>query len=418
MYVTLVQINNIRSIRSLEWKIKPQEAPGWHVILGENGSGKSTLLRAIALALVGERDAVKLRQDWSRWLTYGENKGSTCLNAIPDPAYDEAKGGRRAKGMEFAVSFERDDGLVELSGDREGGRLPPKGWFSAGYGPFRRFGGMAMQQQELMESRSVGRLSAHLSIFGEDYSLTEALEWLRQLNYQRLEKRKEGHLLDSLIRFVNQPGFLPQDTQLKEISSDGVTFQDANGALVPVESLSDGYRSILSMTFELIRQLSFVYPLDEIFSKDESKIVAPGVVLIDEVDAHLHPTWQREIGFRMCEFLPNMQFIIATHSPLVCQAAIKGSIWKLPRPGSDQVFHRVEEPELGRLLYGNVLDAFGTDLFGSDVARSEPAKEKLQRLAELNMKELQGSLTAQEASEQQALRAVMPTAASTSRQRK
>ncbi|MCC6612753.1 MAG: AAA family ATPase [Anaerolineae bacterium] len=417
MYVTMAQIENIRSIRSLEWEIKPAEAPGWHVILGENGSGKSTLLRSIALALVGERDAGKLRQDWSRWLTYGEKNGMVCLNVIPDPAYDEGEDARESKRIEFATTFERDDDFVELSGNRDGGRLPPKGWFSAGYGPFRRFGGMGVQQQELMQSRS-GRLSAHLSIFGEDYSLTEALEWLKQLNYQRLEKRQEGHLLDSLMRFVNQPDFLPQETQLTDVSSEGVTFRDANGALVPVESLSDGYRSILSMTFELIRQLSLVYSAADIFSKDRSQILAPGVVLIDEVDAHLHPTWQREIGFRLCEHFPNIQFIIATHSPLVCQAAIKGSIWKLPRPGSEQVFHRVEEPELSRLLYGNVLDALGTGLFGSDVARSEPAKEKLQRLAELNMKELQGSLTAKETSEQQALRAVMPTAASTSRERK
>ena len=74
-------------------------------------------------------------------------------------------------------------------------------------------------------------------------------------------------------------------------------FVDGNGYRVPVEDLSDGYRSILSMTFELIRQLAATYGPKRVFDpKDPFKVNMPGVVLIDEVDAHLHPTWQRKVG--------------------------------------------------------------------------------------------------------------------------
>ena len=54
---------------------------------------------------------------------------------------------------------------------------------------------------------------------------------------------------------------------------------------------------------------------------DRPALDTEGVVLIDEVDAHLHPTWQRDIGVRMCEVFPHMQFIVSSHSPLVAQAA-------------------------------------------------------------------------------------------------
>jgi predicted ATPase len=431
MYVTRAQIRNIRSIYELDWQIKPEEAPGWHVILGENGSGKSTLLRAIALGLVGAEYLGALRQDWNEWLTHDEDSGRVDLTLRHDPDYDPArKATSKRRNAEFMPSFflQRVDSAYvrpqsppkwdsEKSGADEVW-MSKEGWFSASYGPFRRFSGSTTETQRFFERSSSNRLAAHLSIFGEEYALTEALEWLRQLQFQRLEKRVEGNLLDKLKKFVNQPDFLPHNARLDEISSEGLTFKDANDNRVPVGLLSDGYRSILSMMFELIRQMSLAYRDVEIFSEDATQIIAPGVVLIDEPDAHLHPTWQRRIGFWLREHFPNVQFIVSTHSPLICQAAIQGSIWKLPRPGSEQEFHRVQEPELNRLLYGNILDAFGTELFGSDVARSEPAKEMLERLAELNMKELTGGLSSRESAEQQDLRATMPTAASASKQRK
>jgi len=139
----------------------------------------------------------------------------------------------------------------------------------------------------------------------------------------------------------------------------------------------------------------------------------PGVVLIDEVDAHLHPTWQRRVGLWFREHFPKMQFIVTTHSPLVCQAADVGTVWRLPKPGTDEEAKQVTGVELDRLLYGNVLDAYGTGLFGEGVARSQVAKQRLQRLAELNLKEVRSGLTAAESKEQKALRASQPTAALT-----
>ena len=170
-----------------------------------------------------------------------------------------------------------------------------KGLFSCSYGPFRRFTGGDKEQQDSF--KSYPRLTAHLSIFGEKVALTECLDWLQQLRFKQLEKKEEGNLLNSIIQFVNQSDFLPFNARIKDISSDGVTFIDGNDCELPVEELSDGYRSILSMTFDLIRQLVRVYGFDQVFDpNDPTKIIAPGVVLIDEIDVHLHPTWQRRIG--------------------------------------------------------------------------------------------------------------------------
>jgi hypothetical protein len=235
---------------------------------------------------------------------------------------------------------------------------------------------------------------------------------LQDLQFKKLENDPDGQLLDSIKNFINQPGFLPHQTYLDKVSSRSVDFIDGNGNLVPVEELSDGYRSILSLTFELIRQLARVYDNKNLFDRqDPTKIIVPGVVLIDEIDAHLHPTWQRQVGVWLREHFPKLQFIVATHSPLICQAATVGTVWRLARPGSDKPSGKVSGTDLQRLLYGNVLDAYSTEVFGSSVTRSEEAKRRLQRLAELNRKELYGKLTKKEIREQAKLRTALPTSA-------
>jgi AAA domain, putative AbiEii toxin, Type IV TA system/AAA domain len=428
MYITSFQIENIRSIRQIDWELDGAQAPGWHVIIGDNGAGKSSLLRAVVLALLGPTEAMALRQDWGTWLRGGATQARVLVNLSADAAYDTfetkerpAKNALLPLGIVLEEHAAGSRRAVELKKMARLRYEPSRhvwgtgaGWFSASYGPFRRFSGGDKDYEKTFYANP--KLGRHLSVFGENVALTECLEWLKDLHFKTIENRPEGRLLAPLTRFINQPGFLPHRARLKNISTEGVRFVDGNGCDVPVEQLSDGYRSILSMTFELIRQLSLAYGPARVFDpKDPRRVVAPGVVLIDEVDAHLHPTWQRRVGLWFREHFPNVQFLVTTHSPLVCQAADHGTVFRLPRPGGDDRGEMVKGIDLNRLLYGNVLDAYGTELFGADVTRSEVAKAKLARLAELNQKSLHKGLTAKERKEVQELRAMMPTAADTVR---
>ncbi|MBK9266318.1 MAG: AAA family ATPase [Polyangiaceae bacterium] len=423
MYLKKIGIENIRSIEHLMWEVSKDDAAGWHVIIGDNGAGKSTVLRAIALALVGPREAPALRQDWNDWLKRGTNKGEIWLAVDWEPKFDRfsGKGNKPSptkQNVNLTLAIMRADPATVVlhvpdvipAADRHVWG-PGAGWFSASYGPFRRFSGGDKDQEKLFYSNP--KLARHLSVFGESIALSECLVWLKNLHYKFLEGDPEGDLLEPVKKFVNQSDFLPHDTRLESVSSKGVRFVDGNRCEVDVESLSDGYRSILSMTFELIRQLAATYGADAIFAKDDpTKIVVPGVVLVDEIDAHLHPTWQRRIGQWFCDHFPMIQFIVTTHSPLVCQSAYKGSIFRLPRPGSEEKPAMVTGLERDRLLYGNVLDAYGTGAFGDVAAQSDKALEMLERLAMLNQKELTEGLTRAERQEQRKLRAILPTAAS------
>ena len=253
----------------------------------------------------------------------------------------------------------------------------------------------------------------HLSLFDEGVTFTGCLAWLRYLKFRELESGPEGKLLGRLVRFVNESDLLPSGVRIDDVTSSGVLFRDAGGVVVPVTELSDGYRSVLSMTFEIVRQMNMVVGPDGIFDSPHSdRIVPEGVVIVDEIDAHLHPTWQSRVGRWFCRCFPNVQFIVSTHSPLVCQSAGSGSVYLLPRSGSGEKGGKVNQDILRRLVHGTVLDAYGTEAFGSEAAatRSPESRELHRRLALLNNRELvKGRLSSREKNERDRLRRTLPS---------
>lgn len=410
MYIKRIEIENIRSIQKFVWEQPENNLAGWHVLIGDNGSGKSTVLKAISLALLGERNVYALRESPEDWVRHNKGSAHVSLEIYETDLETNGQLPLLALPVEhpnFSIGIDPDGHLTDFYFNSVTPSI--ERYFSVAFGPYRRFEGLASRNYKDIK-RGNSRLTAHLSLFDEGFALTEVTEWLKQLNYKRLEGREVGTLLEPIRTFINQTGLLPHQVQLEMISSEEILFRDANGTRVSLESLSDGYRSVLSMTFEIIRQLVQYKPDRNIFSRDATQITASGVVLIDEVDAHLHPSWQREIGRQLMRIFPKMQFIVTTHSPLVCQAAIRGSIWRLPNPGSGENAYPIEPGSEAwkRLVYGNVLEAYSTDLFGEDIDRSPEAQAKYERIAELSVKELDEPLTNAEATELQRLLSELP----------
>lgn len=104
------------------------------------------------------------------------------------------------------------------------------------------------------------------------------------------------------------------DKQLEELmySSDGV--------LLPVSSLSSGYQSLIWMVFDIAYRMAVLNP-----DKKEKYVTQKGVVLIDEIDMHLHPKWQWNIIDALRKTFPNVQFIATTHAPILFASA--KSVW-------------------------------------------------------------------------------------------
>jgi hypothetical protein len=421
MYIKKVKIKKIRSIDSFSMNF-PSPA-GWHVLIGDNGAGKSSIIKSIALTLIGSDEITAIKPNWINWLQWQAEKGSIELTLEKNDDLDllSPNTPSTTSEIECSIFFNRKEAnyvTLDLPTEPDKSILQMEiwrsrnGWFSAGYGPFRRFTGGSTDYGTVFENPSFSRLASHLSLFGEDVALTEVTKWLINLQFQTLENKISGNFLENLKKFINSSDFLPHGSQLSSISSDGVIFKDGNGAEISVTQMSDGYRSILSLTFELIRQLIRVYGEERIFSNitnNRMEIDVPGVVLIDEIDVHLHPTWQTRIGQWFTKFFPKIQFIVTTHSPLVCRACENGSIWRLAAPGTEATSGEIKGIDRERLIFGDILDAYGTEIFGKTPAKSAKTDEKREELGRLNMLSAFGKISDKEEIERQKLLKVLST---------
>jgi len=400
MYIKEVELSNVRSIES--FKMNFVTPAGWHVIIGDNGAGKSTLIKSIALALIGPKEALGLRHNWSNWLKRDTTEGYVKLHIEQSDGDKHSGRQRRLKNtlIPNIIDFKKvkPSDIVSIS---EGVKMTPNpnkynwghgsGWFSCAFGPFRRFEGGNLEWAKVFYAQP--KLGAHLSVFGEDVALGESIEWLVKLRHRQLETNSNHDTLEHIKTLVNSPDFLPHKAHLSSVSSEGVEFKDGNGSLISINELSDGYRSILSMTFELLRQLSYAYGDASVFKSiklGQMTIDVAGVVLVDEIDAHLHPTWQTRIGEWFTKYFPNMQFIVSTHSPLVCRASNTGSIWQMKNPGSEMNSGELTGVARERLINGNVLDAYGTNAFGENITISKTGSEKIKRMGALNIRSMLG----------------------------
>lgn len=121
---------------------------------------------------------------------------------------------------------------------------------------------------------------------------------------------------------------IPDASSIQYVTSLGeltVTFK--NGKTLPLSLLSDGYRSTISMLAEIATRATFLNP-----DLGESAVrETPGVILIDEIDMHLHPSWQRRILKDIRRVFPRMQVIATAHAPQVLVGAEKGELQILTR---------------------------------------------------------------------------------------
>ena len=108
----------------------------------------------------------------------------------------------------------------------------------------------------------------------------------------------------------------------------------ANGRITPIDALSEGYRSVFVMTVDIIRELLNYW--DEILNG------AQAVVLIDELETHLHPRWKMQVMTSLRKVLPRVQFIVTTHDPLCLRGMDDGEVVVLQRDENDHI-HRLAE---------------------------------------------------------------------------
>jgi energy-coupling factor transporter ATP-binding protein EcfA2 len=424
VYVTRVQLRNIKGFsgrRTVDLELP--RGSGWTVLAGRNSSGKSTVLQSIALALGGPAVARALVSDFTGWISTGAKRGEVEVHVVRDQVLDGFTGSGNAPSREISLGLGWTHPDLErhaprpvmepLGAGKSGPRGPwaenPIGWFCAGYGPFRRLTGGSSEAQRLMLNQGPsGRLA---TLFHEDASLAEGVAWLIDLRLRKYEEGKRSEaavLLDQVLSLLGD-GLLPDRYQIQRVSADGLwVIEDGReGPGFPLKEMSDGYRTMAALVLDIVRQLHGAYGHLQTHPTASGSggmaILAPGVVLIDEVDAHLHVTWQRKIGDWLRDHFPNIQFIVTSHSPYICQAADEGGLIRLSGIDEQQPPEVVAEDLYRRVVYGSGDDAVLSELFGLETPFSGRAEQYRQRLVALERKVYAETATAEEIVEYQEL---------------
>jgi predicted ATP-binding protein involved in virulence len=144
---------------------------------------------------------------------------------------------------------------------------------------------------------------------------------------------------------------------------------EKNGQRLIVNQLSDGEKCLMAMIGDLARRLSIANPLRD------NPLEGEGVILIDEIDLHLHPKWQRMLIPKLREVFPNCQFLLSTHSPHVLTHAQPENIFLLRM--LPDVGMTCEHPSES---YGKTVDRILEDLMGLETTRPDEVTKALQQI--------------------------------------
>jgi len=416
MFVEELKIENIRCFESLSVKFLRKDTPyRWVTFLSENGGGKSTALQALGLLLAGPEGAQQLLTRPVGWLRSEESAGKISIRVHQgdnDPGqYGEHKVSQRF-GYTFYLTGSKPltirnklytEPSILGSGDQRLTWLRQnaltskgKGWFAVGYGAFRR---LTRSSQIIVPALDPpARYTNFQTQFDEDQPLSAFERWMVYLDYRiAKEHDQEAKRYRELgVAAINK--VLPDGVSFEEVTAEGRILFRIGGQRVPTISLSDGYRSVLALAGDLVWRLIQAFPGSDDPTKEE------GIVLIDELDIHLHPVWQRQIAGWLREQFPRLQFIVATHSPLIAAGAGEDALTLrfLTEDGHSIV------KSVDNLAAMNVDRILQSDAFGLVSPYSPAAEAKIERFDELTRKN--GRRTKLETDERQELFEFMKTA--------
>ncbi|HEY1498171.1 MAG TPA: AAA family ATPase [Acidobacteriaceae bacterium] len=436
MYVKSIELEAVRGFRKLKFDFERPggKFAGWTVFVGGNASGKSTLLKSIALAIVGpesSRDLLGSPASWKGWLHKDAPRADVRAMLTWDPTYDRfRKGGANpGKTFEVGVRFLPDSsdsttlratekrtprGTRILTADRGPWQSSPIGWFSAGYGPMRRLTGSSSESVRFsLDQSCVGRF---VTLFREDAALSESETWLKT-NYSRWLENKRPELKELVDRTsaLLSDDLLPQGMKISKTTVDHVFVRDKRNLELPMRDISDGCRGVYATVLDLVHGMFMVYGIDDLFTTGphgRPVVNKPGVVLIDEIEAHIHPAWQRDIPEWFKAHFPQVQFFVTTHSPLVAQAADPNGAFLLPSSVDLSSEPRpLTDDEIERLRLGHAEKTLLGVAFGLKTARSRWALGQIEKWKRLNAKAKSGvQLAKQEVTELGALKREMELA--------
>ncbi|MDJ0836598.1 MAG: AAA family ATPase [Acidobacteriota bacterium] len=323
--------------------------PCWNVIIGDNGTGKTHVLKAIAAQLC--REAIFFEE--KRLIQQGKEVATIRLHSTQriETTRLELKNGQvSATYKPLLSSFQTLGGLV------------------LGFPPFRGIPGVQGDQNRVTQRPVTTDM---LPLLGEiDPRMSHLEGWIVRMDHLIKDKKSKGEsasreeqVIDRLFSILND---LSEGVTLEFAGVNPVTEQilvNTEDGQIPLVQVSQGMSCLIALIGTLVQRLYEVY----------GNLDQPVLVLVDEIDAHMHPKWQQVLPRRLQKAFPNAQFIVTTHSPLIVAGLPEDQVHRLLRDKNGRVVHLRDLAE-GTTL-GKTDQVLTSILFGLDSARDQITAE-------------------------------------------
>ena len=390
MKINTIRLQNYRGIRDLSLDFDKNLT----VFFGENGSGKSTVIDSIAIMLSWLVNRLRYSSSTSgnpitekniangnafaliilscchqekniEWQLFKARKSSSDISLFSRKKLKDPHNATNLDNLsEFTKSLQ-----AKIFEAEERLNLPIFVYYPVGRAvldiPLR-----------IREKNSFKLFAAYDRSLDGGANFRTFFEWFREREDLENENRKYVDIPNKLDDFCFPDPqleavrnalkvFLPEFTDLTVRRSPLRMEIKKNGKKFIIDQLSDGEKCLIAMIGDLARRMAIANPVRE------NPLYGDGVVLIDEIDLHLHPKWQRMVVSRLVEVFPNCQFIISTHSPHVITHVHPDNLYVLKQTETGAIAERPSES------YGKTVDRVLEDLMGLATTRPDKVKSSL-----------------------------------------
>ncbi len=394
LYLTSLQFSGFRGFTEIDLRMHKQ----LNVLSGINGAGKSTVLDGIACIIRNVIQIIKTGENPDYELPELDIKNENSFASITAFFSGEVPlgiSGKRSghKIPEGSLSdFRFENGYIDrlrqsITDTNENCNIPVFAYYPVNRAvidiPLR------IRQEHRFEL-----LETYLDAMDGAANFRHFFEWFRNREDLENEEYKESRAQVSLFAAEKKNSAYEGDSQLnavrhalRELLPDFSRFSigrnplrfeaKKNGKPCRIDQLSDGEKCMIAMIGDLARRIAIANPVRE------NPLEGEGIVLIDEIELHLHPAWQRMIVPGLLRVFPNVQFIITTHSPQVLGEVDPECVRLLYR--DEQGESRVFSPEQTRgLTSGEILDFVMKPVsYNGLLSRSTGDLEKFDQLYQL-----------------------------------
>ncbi len=340
-WIERLRIQNFKAIEDLTLTFPADSTPEgepWLMLLGENGNGKSSVLQAVALTLAGERLSNGLGLDASKFVRSDQAEGSVevWMNGEPEP--ELIKLSFRSKSDKFVNEPPEPKTLL------------------VGYGATRLLADSAHE----MEPTS-GQIRIK-NLFDSHFPLGDSKKWLLSLSQAAFDR--VAWALKTLL-------LLGDDAELQQNVEEHRVDVVVGERRLGLDSLSDGYQSVIALATDMMRFLS---------SRWDNVEDACGIALVDELGPHLHPRWKMRIVPRLRKVFPRMRFLVTTHDPLCLRGLRECEVAVMERDSEGKITANTDLPPVASLRIDQILTS---EHFGLDSATDPELDDMLHEYYEL-----------------------------------